>query len=66
MGGNIERIINVTGVCLVLGIALRWGPEMARLIAATGNATTGFVKAVSLQDIQSPTQAAGYQQYTGA
>jgi len=57
---NLDRIVNIIGTALVLGLLLRWGPEAARLIGATGAATSELFRAVSLQGIRSPSEGIAY------
>lgn len=58
--GSFDRIINIAGTALVLGLLLRWGPEAARLIGATGSATSELFRVVSLQGISAPADRINY------
>jgi hypothetical protein len=54
VSGTVGRVVDIVGVALVLGLLLRWGPQAAQLIGATGEQLNSFYKTVSLQGIASP------------
>lgn len=56
MSGTLGRVVDIVGVALVLGLLLRWGPQAAQLIGATGEQLNTFYRTVSLQNIQSPNE----------
>lgn len=58
MSQTVGRVLDIVSVMGVLGLLLRWGPEAARLIGATGAASSDFFRTVSLQGITAPADRA--------
>lgn len=58
MQGTAEKVINITGTALILGLMLRWGPQAAALIGAFSSGASEFFKTVSLQGISAPADRA--------
>lgn len=51
MGSNIERIIDIGGAILIIGLILRYGKEAAMLTASGESLLVHGTQAISLQTV---------------
>lgn len=52
LNATVSRLIDVAGAAILLGLIVRWGPNFAQVINATGNAAATFARQLTLADVQ--------------